>query len=454
MGLDQTERETADTRLFLFMEGPHGPFYRRLARALIARGAAVRRVLFNTADAAEWGRGLPASRYQGPAEGFPDWIAQLLDALGVTDLVVYGDAREVHRVALEAARARGITTHVLEEGYVRPRYVTYERQGTNAFSRLCDISLPRMAEAVGQVGPPDQEEDRPADTWGDSRQHLWLSCLYYVRLMFSRHSARSYGGARNMPMWSEIGWYVLRALALPYVRLRRRVQKRWLTGSGRTFHLVLLQLSFDASMRIHSDYDSTAEFIEEVIDAFAEGAPRDHLLVFKAHPFENGRERLGQAIRALAADLGVGDRVVFVDGGKRLAPLMDAARSTVTVNSTGAQQALWRGLPVVATGRSIYRKPGLVSEQSLTGFFRHPRRPDLRAYWIFRKFMIETTQLSGSFYARAGIRRLLTRLPDAMMAPEDGYERVLNRSGSNRSGKALGTPTLVVNATGRIQKLP
>ncbi|MEL6476174.1 MAG: capsule biosynthesis protein CapA [Pseudomonadota bacterium] len=438
-------------RVFLFLEGPHGRFYRLLAQCLIARGAAVRRVLFNAADLAEWGD-LPASRFTGPAETFEDWLAQLIDALGVTDLVVYGDGRRIHQSALHLARQRGITTHILEEGYIRPRFVTYEREGTNAYSRLCDISLPRMAGAIGQVGPPD-ETDAGGDTWGDSRQHLWLSCLYYLRLMLSRGSARSYGGARGMPMWREIGWYVLRALALPYIRLRRWAKKVWLIRSQKTFHLVLLQLSFDASMRVHSDYENTADFIEEVIDAFAESAVRTDYLVFKAHPFENGRGRLGKVIRALAKDLGVADRVVFIDGGKRLAALMDAARSVVTVNSTGAQQALWRGLPVVATGRSIYRKPGLVSEQSLPGFFRHPRRPDLRAYWIFRAFMIRTTQLPGSFYAMRGIRRLLEDLPDAMMRAGDAYDDVLQPGGGSAEHPTLSRPSLAVSNVEWVQNL-
>lgn len=443
--------EPQGQRMFLFLEGPHGPFYRLLAQALIARGAAVRRILLNRADAAEWGRGLPATRFTGTPDVFREWLAQQIDALGVTDIVLYGDSRPAHQVALAEARTRGITTHILEEGYVRPRFVTYERQGTNAFSRLCDISLPRMAEAVGQVGPPD--EQGPSDTWGDSRQHLILSCLYYIRLALGWRAAGSYGGARGVPVWREIAWYWLRAMVLPYIRLRRAIKQSRLIRSGRTFHLVLLQLSFDASMRVHSDYENSAAFVEEVIDAFAEGAPADHLLVFKAHPFDNGRERLRGVIRSLAADLGIAERVMFIDGGKRLARLMDAARSALTVNSTGAQQALWRGLPVVATGRSIYRKPGLTSEQSLAGFFRHPRRPDLRAYWIFRKFMIDTTQLPGSFYAKAGITRLLAALPDAMMASEDPYDRVLGQQPGTAGTGALTRPSLIVSNVDRAQNL-
>ena len=215
----------------------------------------------------------------------------------------------------------------------------------------------------------------------------------------------------------------------PWIRLRRGLQEWTLLRSSKTYHLVLLQLSFDASMQEHSDYASTAEFVEEVIDAFAEGADPEEYLVLKAHPFEDGREALRAVIRQLAADRGVADRVIFVDGGKKLAALLDRARSAVTVNSTAAQQALWRGLPVAAMGRAIYKKPGLVSEQTLTDFFRHPLRPDLRSYWLFRQFLMETSQLAGSFYSRRGRRLLLESLPHSrcwMLL--DPYDQGLGRS--------------------------
>ena len=199
-------------------------------------------------------------------------------------------------------------------------------------------------------------------------------------------------------------------------------------------------------MQVHSDYNSTSEFIEEVIDAFVEGAAPDDYLVLKAHPFEDGRETPGRVIREVAKDLGVGERVIFIDGGKKLAPLLDRARSAITVNSTAAQQALWRGLPVAALGRAIYKKPGLVSEQTLASFMRHPRRPDLRSYWLFRQFMMETSQFAGSFYASKGIDRLLGRIIDVMLDPADPYEQVLEGRDDGRGIEPMHRPTLI--ATG------
>lgn len=430
----------ASGRVFLFLQGPHGPFFRELAKEMHRLGADVHRVAFNAADEAEWKRAGPLHRYNDAEDLFEEWLLQRIDAEGVTDLVLYGDTRPVHRIALRVAKMRGVITHCLEEGYVRPSWVTYEREGNNGNSRLMSISLPGMAQALGHGTKPEQEA--PA-TWGDSRQHLWHSARYHARCLLP---ARRYGRLRNhrdLPLWKECAIYTARALQGPWIRMRRAMQEGALLRSDKIYHLVLLQLSFDASMQVHSDFESTAQFIEDVIDAFAESAQPDEYLVLKAHPFEDGRERLGRIIRDLANDVGVGKRVIFIDGGKKLAALLDRARSAITVNSTAAQQALWRGLPVAAMGRAIYKKPGLVSEQTLSGFLRHPRRPDLRSYWLFRQFLMETSQVTGSFYARSGRLSLVDRLPALMLDRADPYEKINGRDAGQGEYESQLKPTLI-----------
>ncbi len=430
-----------ESRVFLMLQGPHGPFFRQLAGMLTQTGAEVRRVAFNSADEAEWAGAGPLDRFNAPEDTFDEWLDQRLTAYGVTDIVLYGDTRPVHRIALMIARRRGIRTHCLEEGYVRPSWVTYEREGNNGNSPLMAISLPAMAKCIGSCSKPEQEV--PA-TWGDSRQHMWHSAKYHLRCLLPNRRYGQFRGHRALPLFQEVAIYGRRIALAPWTRLRRGIREWLLLRSSKTFHLALLQLSFDASVQVHSDYNSTAEFIEDVIDAFAEGAGPEDYLVLKAHPFEDGREKLRKTIRVLAADLGVGDRVIFIDGGKKLASLLDRARSAITVNSTAAQQALWRGLPVAALGRAIYKKPGLVSEQTLAGFLRHPRRPDLRSYWRFRQFLMETSQIAGSYYSEAGRQRLLGSLPARMLDTVDAYERVQQQRSTIDDHEITPKPTLIV----------
>ena len=97
---------------------------------------------------------------------------------------------------------------------------------------------------------------------------------------------------------------------------------------------------------------------------------------------------------------------------------------------------------MAALGRAIYKKPGLVSEQSLTGFIRHPRRPDLRSYWLFRQYLMETSQIAGSFYGEAGRKRLMETLPARMLDPVDAYDRISERRADPAEVESATKPVL------------
>lgn len=175
---------------------------------------------------------------------------------------------------------------------------------------------------------------------------------------------------------------------------------------------------------MHSPFSTMPEFLELAIQGFAEGAPPHHHLVFKAHPLEDGRTKLKADIQRLAQSHGISERVHFIRGGK-LAGLLNSARSSITVNSTAAQQVLWRGMPLKVFGDAVYDKPEFVSSQSLPEFFANPTRPDLRAYRDYRRFLLETSQLPGGFYSAPGRRQLLRQVVDLMLAPDNPYAALL-----------------------------
>ncbi len=418
-------RLTGHGRRFLFLQGPHGPFVAHLARALAAAGAESWRVGFNAGDRLFWRDRSLFIAYDG---ALPDWeaaLARILDRHGITDLVLYGETRPVHATAARVAAGRGLTRHFLEEGYMRPWWVTYERAGTNGRSPLMDLTI---AEMRARLRGCAADATAPADRWGDLRRHMAWSALY--------HGAVLAGPRPGIPSHREPGLareFVLhlhRFLALPRHRLERHLGTRRVLGLSAPFHLALLQLEHDPSFRDGSGLGSMTDFAEIVVAAFAEGAAPHHHLVFKAHPLEDGRVPLRAAIRRAARARGIGARVHFVRGGK-LGPLMDRARSAVTANSTAAQQALWRGLPVRCLGRAVYAKPELVSDQPLAAFFADPRRPDPEAYAVFRNYLLETCQIPGGFYSRRGRRLLLPRLVDLMLDPADPYEAQISAAAAS-----------------------
>ena len=81
--------------VFLFLQGPHGPFFARLGRMLNRAGAEVWRVGFNAGDSAFWPDRASYMPFRGMPEAWADTLDAMLDVKDVTDIVLYRDTREL-----------------------------------------------------------------------------------------------------------------------------------------------------------------------------------------------------------------------------------------------------------------------------------------------------------------------------------------------------------------------
>lgn len=409
---------TNHRRVFLFLQGPHGPFFNRLGQMLRKTGAQVWRVGFNAGDRAFWWHRASYIPYRGRPEDWRETFLDLVQAKSVTDIVLYGDVRQIHAEAIEEANRLGLQIHVFEEGYMRPYWVTYERGGSNGNSKLMDMSIPQMQRALAQS---DMEAPMPPAHWGDMRQHIFYGALYHWFVMALNQSYRNFRPHRAQSVFQEFLLYLRRLLLMPASWAERVVSTQRIRMGGFPYHLALMQLEHDSSFQKHSPFDKMSDFIELAVSGFAKGAPGHHHLVFKAHPLEDGRGNVRRAIRAAARAHGVSDRVHYLRGGK-LAQLLNDARTAITVNSTAAQQALWRGIAIKVFGQAVYAKPEFVSTQALTDFFSTPSRPNMHAYKDYRRYLLETSQVAGGFYSARGRRQLLRQVVDMMLAADDPYD--------------------------------
>ncbi len=419
---------TGQKRVFLFLQGPHGPFFHRLGAMLRKTGAEVWRVGFNAGDRAFWFHPSSYIPFRGTSAEWPETFIQIAQDKQVTDIVLYGDVRPIHANAVEEAKRRGICVHVFEEGYMRPYWVTYERGGSNGHSRLMNMSVTDMQKALELS---DMEAPLPPAHWGDMRQHIFYGALYHWFVMVRNGDYRNFRPHRSISVFKEFQLYLKRLLLMPFSWIDRVVATQRIRLGGFPYHLALMQLEHDSSFQKHSPFSTMPEFLERVIKGFAAGAPGHHHLVFKAHPLEDGRVNVRRAIRAFAKQYGVADRVHYVRGGK-LAQLLNDARSAVTVNSTAAQQVLWRGIPLKVFGDAVYAKPEFVSTQPLAAFFAQPTRPDNKAYKDYRRYLLETSQLPGGFYSARGRRQLLRQVVDMMLSGDDPYDALSHGTAAPR----------------------
>ncbi len=388
----------ARERHFLFLRGPFGAFFGQVADALSRSGGKVSKIVFDGGDLSDWGFFRPHITYREGEDAWPTWIERFLVDRRITDLVVFNDCLDVHMAAIAAAKRRGLQVHVFEEGYFRPRWITLENEGVNAYSPCPrDASFYRdHGAALGRAAVGDRDVGRPT-AWLIVRGIGHYVCKVFLSPLYPKR--------RNpfaLPIYDQIVGSIARYTKNKFTRreVERRVAK--LTGSPHPFFLALMQRAGDSQLWKHSNYTNES-FAAEVIESFARHAPADSRLVFKLHPLDPGMVDYERMVEALAAENGVRNRIMFLDGGN-LNQLAHQAKGAVTINSTAGLATIGFGCPTKVLGRAVYDIEGLTDRKPLNRFWNEPEPPDSDLFLRFRHVMMERTQINGAFYTPAGIR--------------------------------------------------
>lgn len=384
----------ADTRRFVLLQGPGGPFFSQLGAALTAAGHAVLRLVFNGGDRLFAGRGRRLD-FRGQVDDWPAFIAACLQRERATDIVLFGDCRPLHRSAIAIARDLGLRVHVFEEGYLRPGWITLEADGVNAHSSLLRAGLTRLQNA-DLLAEPEPGHPVPMPFV----RRAFEDVLYTAATVLGRSR---YPGYRTHKPWSPLAEYragARRFFARPaFIARARRCADR-LLAEGQPFFLFPLQLDSDAQIRVHSPFGSMRPAIEAVLASFARHAPAHSQLVISEHPLDQGVVDLQPVVGASASAAGLTGRVHYLQGGTPPG-LVPACLGMVTVNSTMGLVALEARRPVFVLGAAVYRLPGLVHEGELDHFWCAPQAPDDALYAAFRRLLIARTQLRGGFHGPA-----------------------------------------------------
>lgn len=395
-----TEAAEKSGRHFLLLQMPCGSFGRHLQASLESAGYRCTRIVFNGGDLVN-SLGQNVVRYVQSTADWPIWIENFATKNKVTDLICYGDCRYYHCVAIDQLRPLGIRVRVLEEGYLRPNWITCEHNGVNGFSTLTAVDIEALP---ANPGMPKERELK------SSYNHYLLAGFIYYLFQFLLHPAfPNYVSHRELPVYLEAALWLRRWFTWPYRRLQSRRISNRIAKLGRPVHLVLLQLNGDSQIKVHSDFASVADFARFCIAEFSASDLSDSLLVFKNHPLDNGVISLGKVIRHEAEQVGLGGQVLFVDGGN-LVSLLERSVSVVSINSTACHQSLRRGIPTLLLGRTVFNHPLIASRMRMRDFFRLRPIKQRAHYEKLVSFMIETSQVNGGYYSREGQAILIPAL--------------------------------------------
>lgn len=384
-------------RSFLFLQGLATPFWLRLANEIEDRGHEVHRIVLSGGDRLFWPK-RGADSYRGRFSGWRKFLGSYLHDRGISDIVVFGDCRPYHRVAMDLARSRGIAVHVFEEGYFRPEWITLERDGTNAFSSLPRDAKSLLAEAA-RIGQQDEALEHVAG--GFVRRVAWEIANQTAALLLTPLYPH-YRRHRSKHPLVEAGGWIKRFFRGPLERHYTVRISRYLQEIDRPYYLLPLQLETDYQIRRHSPFASMTDVMALVMESFAKAAPDEALLVIKLHPLDNGLVNFRKQALSIARRLGLTERVVVMDGG-HLPSLLADSQGIVVVNSTTGLSALHRELPVKVIGNALFDIPGLTHQGSLDSFWKTAQKPDMALFGAFRRVVLHRAQVNGSFFTKNGI---------------------------------------------------
>lgn len=384
-------------RAILFLQGPLSPFYRQAGDILRQKGYRVHRLNFCAGDWLHW-HGEGCTSYKSDDRHWPEFIAEFLSKNQITDLVLHGDQRLYHRLAIEAALKTDVFVAVTELGALRPGWMTLERNGLSTLSHF-PVNADEIREIAKRAGDVDLSPLYPSSFWLQTAPDVTYNLInVFLKVLYPNYQRHT--------IYPPVSEYLRGALRLISQGKRDRAVQRdvgTLKKSGKPFFLLPLQLEGDFQLRRHSPYDSFAEVIDVVFRSFAKNGLQDDCLVLKTHPLDVGFENWREASLSLAHQHGLSKRLLFLDGG-RLSDLFDAARGVVTLNSTAGVEALQAGLPVKTLVPAHYDIEGLTHQGDLESFWQSPQKPDLELLGCYIRALAATTQIRGSIHNRKGTR--------------------------------------------------
>ncbi|SCB23086.1 capsule biosynthesis protein [Rhizobium multihospitium] len=411
----------APARVFLFLQGPSSPLFIEIAGILEMAGSRCIRINLNAGDWICW-RWRGASNYRGGFAGWRAHVRQRIEAENVTDLILHGEERPYHQVAIEEARRAGVTVNVVEMGYLRPDWVTLERDGLSSNSHF-PAEPAHILKAASKLPEPDWKRRYSQTFLAEALYDL----AYYLPIVFLQFL---YPGYRRHGLYHPLMEYAGWLRKLPSSGRRAREAEGVIEGliaGGKGFFVYPLQLQTDFQLRAHSPFHQQQDAIRLIVRSFAENAAPDAHLVLKLHPLDHGLVDWRAYVDRIGASCGLSPRIHLIDGGN-LDRLIAASQGMVTVNSTAALSALQAEKPVKALGAAIYDIDGLSDQGSLDRFWREPSPPSPELCGAFFRLLAAAVQVRGNFCSGEGARaaaaqiaeRLLSRtvnLPDAYIDP-------------------------------------
>lgn len=408
--------EVNQKRNVLFLQGPLSPLYQHLGKKIGQQGCNVFRINFSVGDWLHW-HGKGCFSYRGAISDWQAFVSQFIDDHEITDIVLHGDRRVYHKIAIQVARQKGLYIAVTELGILRPGWLTIEVDGLGLLSHFPD-DPDYLLEQASRLPAPHETQ---AYSYAFSQMAFWdtsYNLLNYF-LWFL------YPGFRRHTPYNPVIEYTKAAFRLLGEKQQQKKASRViedLISLSSDYFVFPLQLNGDFQIRDYSPFSSMAEAIETVLKSFAQFAPSETRLLIKQHPLDPGIDKLNSITIRLAEKMQIEDRVHYIDGGN-LKRVFEFSRGTVMVNSSAALEALDLGIAVKTLAPAIYDIPGITFQDGLDEFWQSNFSPDENLYAAFVSVLKHSTQVPGALYGKQALKSAVDHMAAKILS------RQLNQPG-------------------------
>ncbi|WP_254303995.1 capsule biosynthesis protein [Shewanella sp. VB17] len=374
----------------LFLQGPLGPFFKKLAHHCASLGHYSHKINFNGGDR-YYGGADNQLNYLGSPEHWHQFLTQFCIENSIDSVVVYGDCRFYHKVAKQVSVELNVDFWAFEEGYLRAGFVTLEQGGCNANSPLFN-----NMDNLQSIEAKETNSSHPvSSTFG--RRARYATCYYIWRSVrqihfFHYRHHRPWGVIEEAYYWVKSFGQKWHARLLDPARYKAFIEKY-----DQQFFLLPLQVEVDFQLRDHSHFNSVEQVIDEVLRSFADNAAQEQGLLIKHHPQNRGFEHYGVFIDKLVDELSLQGRVLY-GHDFNLPDVYHHAKGVVTVNSTVGISALLHKLPTIVLGKALYNIAGLTYQGGLAQFWQSIMNVDGNLFAQFRTHLCDKTQVEGDFY--------------------------------------------------------
>lgn len=369
----------------LLLQGPIGPFFNYFAKKLSLQNNRIFKINFNGGDFIFYP--FKSVNYTKSFKNYKDFIKEFYLKNNIEIIFCYNDTRKIHKCAIEIAKELDIEVYVFEEGYLRPNFITLEKDGVNANSKMS-----KDANFYKKYNFKNKEINNLL------KYSFYKMCFYtFIYYLFSFIFSFYFNNKNHhRTLKPSESFYWIRH----YIRLKKyKISDAKISLENKKYFLCVLQVFNDTQVKIHYEKKCIKKFIISVIKSFIKNADNNTYLVFKHHPMDIGYVDYSKVMKKFAKKFNIEDKIIYLHSG-HLPTLLTNASGCVVANSTVGLSSIAYSCPTIVLAKAIYNIEGLAYQDTLDSFWSNALKfnVDKQLYEKYKNYLLNTNQINGSFY--------------------------------------------------------